>query len=231
MEDAISIYEYAHRQRRGSLVIIAHGTGCQIALYAAIKQKILPDKMILLSCGAKGDMNEIWKKKLFLNMSRRGVNSNILQQAEKEWDIWAKTRSIPYQKKATHSDLAAFRSALSFFSSELMLDFRKIGKKMILLKQIHSQVQEKKFSIHHLVCKFDEEMTSSDRKHLKKFTYSLSSKKRFYSFHEVSECNHFLRKQEGFSTGIFLTLRRGNPLYQIHPQALNWIRNSIVKFK
>ena len=189
VEDAISVYEYARKQQSGPLVIVAHGTGCQIAFYAVAKKKIRPDKMLLLSCGAEGDMNEIWKKKLFLNMSRRGVKPNILRQAEKRMGCMGnKTGAYPSLKKGAHSDLAAFHSALSLFSSELMSDFREIGKKMILLQQIRSQVQKKKFPIHHLVCKFDEEMTPSDREHLKKITHRLSQRKRFYSFREISKC-------------------------------------------
>ena len=98
VSDLKTIYDYALQKPDTKISFLAHGNNaCSLLLYALSKGKmkvsktnkvIAKNNIILLSCGDSGNLLDVWVRKLFFNMERKGVGEPFIMQAKKEWREW-----------------------------------------------------------------------------------------------------------------------------------------------
>lgn len=238
-EDLRVLHAYARKQEPQKLLFLAHGdNACGLLLYALQKWNLSQkgDGLFLLSCGAQGKLLDIWARKLFFNMQRKGVSASIISKAEKEWQLWKKSSAkIPSHNpkkkdKIGSPDLAAFRAALHFLSSEKMHNFRNRGQEIHFYSLLEKQIL-RRMPVLHIKCRYDEESPPQDQETA--FSFAIQMQKKYgtsnsYRFRNINNCNHFLKEESRIVQGFTLSLTRANPLTSLATQVPQEIKSYIL---
>ena len=249
-EDLRTIYAYARKQKPQKLFFLAHGNNaCALLLYALQKWKFLQEEeegIFLLSCGAEGDLLELWARKVFFNMQRKGASAASIAIAQKEWQLWKDShirssvknkgkakqaaQNAKKEERAESPDLAAFRTALRFLSSDEMQSFRNRAPQIRFFSLLEKQIRKGK-AILHIKCRYDEENPPEDQQSISSFAKQIQKKYNTsysYRFLSLNNCNHFLKEESRIAQGFVLSLSRANPLISLAPQIPQEIKTQIL---
>ena len=238
-QDLRTMHSYAHKKKAKKLILLAHGNNaCLLLLYSLQRWKLPHDGLVLLSCGANGDALDIWARKLFFNMKRKGAKKETITQVQEEWrqikemnkekrnEMLKKTQNKADSKKEKiPPNLAAFRKAVAFLYSPALKSFRKETKDLHLFSLIKRTVY-KKIPTLHITAVYDEERPLSEQRATIEFAQKIQKTKKtasLYRFIELEGCGHFLKEQSQTAQGLALVLARMNPFRSLDPQAVREI--------
>lgn len=230
--DLLNFYHYARQQRYMPVILLAHGSGCSLALQTALEHELDIALFILLSCGHSGSLVEAWGDKLLFNMERKGVDKETLQIARQEWQLWLSTGERKSAEKAP-PDLAAFRNALKHLDSKAMSSFLQAGRDIYPFQMISKIVLEKRGAILHVVGGADEERPPAAQESTLRFAarlqraLALEGRADLYRFLKLDHSNHFLKQSSSKATGLLLTLQRLNPFQGLDPSLLLLLQSTI----
>ena len=244
-EDLHSLYTYVRKQASQRLFFLAHGNrACSLLLYSLEKWKSIDHEgLFLLSCGGEGNLLDIWARKVFFNMQRKGVPSTAITEAKKEWNIWEKSFTTRLEGKSLRTfserlkrqrgksgELPGFWAALSFFSSDEMESFRRRAKGIHFYSLLERQLVRGR-DVVHIKCRYDEESPPEDQRAAFSFAKRMESKGNSdsYRFLDMEGCNHFLKEASRISYGFVLSLERANPLTSLLPQVPEEIKAHILR--
>ncbi len=231
-KDLQAIYRYSLEKSAGPFILLAHGSGCSLALKTALDYDFDVELFILLSCGHAGNLVEAWGNKLLFNMKRKGVKKEILEQASREWKEWLASSEIKSAEKAP-PDLAAFRKALAHLNSKEMSSFLQSGRDIYLFQLISTVLLKKQKMLLHIVGELDEERPPADQENSRLFANELQKRlalrgaQQPYRFLQLEHCDHFLKYKEGHAVGLALTLERLNPFRGLNQNFLLQLQQAL----
>ncbi len=213
------------------VILIGHGSGCNVVLRASLRLRPAPQRVILFSCGFAGSLLEHWGERVFGNMEELRVEPDLVRSARAVWREYlnaaqsGRTPSLSPApaRYAKHPDWLGFEAAVKSLATPERKDWALEAPRVRFKDDLEAALRITKVA--HYLAEFEEEIPMREREALLRMTRSISP--RAYSFQILTGTGHFLKAQERAGSGpVDRLVIRSGPFRKLAPSVIEVLQKT-----